>query len=125
MKKRILLVDDDAELRSCTSMILQGSGYAVSEAGSGNEGLEILRNEHIDLVISDFQMTNGDGATLFRGIMKLPHRTPLIFFTSEEPSYVREKSGDAKLTVLVKPQGVTELREAIRALLNVPSTAGK
>jgi len=78
--RTILLVDDDAAVRSVTLQMLQSLGYAVREAGSGLQAMEML-DASIDLVLTDFAMpamTGGELATLVH--QKYPDM-PVLFVT--------------------------------------------
>lgn len=57
-QKKILIVDDDADLVLANRLVLESAGYAVDEAANGAEGLEKLRAGLPDLVLMDVMMTN-------------------------------------------------------------------
>ena len=56
MAKRILIVDDDADFREATELILSGEGYEVSQAANGRECMARLESEHVDLILLDVMM---------------------------------------------------------------------
>jgi response regulator RpfG family c-di-GMP phosphodiesterase len=58
----LLLVDDEANILSALRRLFRPHGYRVLSAGSGQEGLEVLEREAVDLVISDMRMPNMNGA---------------------------------------------------------------
>ena len=60
---RILLVEDDKEIREGVEIFLKSQGYEVFQAADGLEGLEILKNQPIDLAIVDVMMPRMDGIT--------------------------------------------------------------
>ena len=60
-KDRILLVDDDQSHRACLKEFLDLRGYACSEAGNGVEGLKVLREESVSIIITDNNMPQMDG----------------------------------------------------------------
>jgi CheY-like chemotaxis protein len=70
--KRILLVDDDQQVREVLGLVLRKNGYHVNEADSGVAGLEMARKHLPDLILSDIDMPGGDGATLLRDIRRDP-----------------------------------------------------
>lgn len=89
---RILVVDDDVIIMLNTSAMLTDMGHSVLEANSGRKALEILQNEEVDLLITDFSMPKMNGAELTEqakrlkpdlkvivasGYVDLPHRTTL------------------------------------------------
>ena len=61
---RILLVEDDKEIREGVEIFLKSQGYEVFQAADGLEGLEILKNQPIDLAIVDVMMPRMDGITM-------------------------------------------------------------
>lgn len=62
----ILVVEDDAKLRSLFCTVLNRSGYLTVPASGGREALELLDSEYIDLIISDIMMPGMDGYELIR-----------------------------------------------------------
>jgi len=58
---RILVIDDDEQLRRMLCMALRRAGYVVVEAGDGNEGLERFREAPTDLIITDLLMPEKEG----------------------------------------------------------------
>ena len=70
--KRVLLVEDDDAIRQLVRDLLSDAGYDVSEARSGNEGLQIAREVRPDLVILDRLMPDGDGTAFALGYRRMP-----------------------------------------------------
>ena len=58
---RLLVVDDEENLRITTAAILEKEGYAVDTASSGNEAIALLANADYDLVLTDLHMEAGEG----------------------------------------------------------------
>ncbi|MBZ5640445.1 MAG: response regulator [Acidobacteriia bacterium] len=56
-KKRVLIVDDDPDYVAAISALLEGSGYEVSRAGSGKDGLDLAKTVRPDLILLDVMMT--------------------------------------------------------------------
>ncbi|KLN66460.1 MULTISPECIES: hybrid sensor histidine kinase/response regulator [Vibrio] len=59
--KRILIADDNESMRKLTSILLNKQGYQVSQAGDGNEVLNVLNSESVDLILMDLEMPMLDG----------------------------------------------------------------
>ena len=59
--KRILVIDDDRDVRMCILNILEEAGYSMFEADNGNTGIAIVRNNPLDLVIVDLFMPVKEG----------------------------------------------------------------
>ncbi len=66
----ILIVDDDASTLRVMRQVLEPLGYAVGVASSGKEALRSLRQERVDLVITDLLMPEGDGFELIASLRK-------------------------------------------------------
>ena len=56
MQNSVLLVDDDASLLRLLSIRLEAEGYAVHTAGSAEEAIQVLRNDAIELMVTDLRM---------------------------------------------------------------------
>ena len=85
MSKKILVIDDDAIDRSKILTALEGEGFAVMEASSSNEGMNILRQTLPDLVIIDAVMPDMTGFDLCRQIKTSfqPHPPLLLMVTGK------------------------------------------
>jgi two-component system, cell cycle response regulator DivK len=84
MSKRILIIDDQEDLRGVLRDLLSGSGYAVVEAADGRDGVAKARSERPDLILMDIQLPLVDGYEATRQIKADPTlaRTPIIAVSS-------------------------------------------
>jgi CheY-like chemotaxis protein len=115
-KETILLVDDEATVRSLTTRVLEEHGYNVIEAGDGVDAWNLLETgEHIDLVISDVIMPRLDGIDLARCMEIMPHPPPILLMSGYGLSAL-----DFELPFLVKPFHAHELLSAVHRLLKAP-----
>jgi two-component system, chemotaxis family, chemotaxis protein CheY len=82
----IVLVDDDAALRSAISLTLGSAGYTVYEAANGQEGLDAIENHNPDLVISDFTMPVMSGIHMVAALREndKTKQLPVVMMTSSE-----------------------------------------
>lgn len=96
MSKTILIVDDSASVRQVVSMTLKASGHQVLEASDGLEGLKLLNEKKVNLIISDVNMPNMDGITFVKEVKANPgHQfTPVLMLTTESDPALKE-SGKA------------------------------
>jgi two-component system, OmpR family, KDP operon response regulator KdpE len=114
---RVLVVDDDENLRRVVSDALRRDSHGVWTAADGQEALTILEDQPIDLVVTDFAMPGMDGLALIRHI-RSRSSVPVLVLTvkSEERGKVRLLDAGAD-DYVVKPFGVSELLARVRALL--------
>jgi two-component system, NtrC family, response regulator AtoC len=82
MKGRILVVEDDETFRSFVQTILEDEGYQVVTAADGLKGLQLIRKQSFDLVLTDLKMPGKDGLELFRETRPDPNPPPFIFITA-------------------------------------------
>jgi len=81
MKARILLVDDEAEIRRSVRMILEYEGYDVQEASSGPEALALIEREAPDLVFLDIKMPGVDGLEVLEKIKHVNETLPVVIIS--------------------------------------------
>jgi two-component system OmpR family response regulator len=79
--QRLLVVDDDVDIRTLLAEALSKAGYAVSTAGDGAEMRRVLEREHVDLVVLDLNLPKEDGLTLCRDL-RARSSTPVIMLTA-------------------------------------------
>jgi two-component system, cell cycle sensor histidine kinase and response regulator CckA len=113
-KRTILVVDDDAIVRSLTARMLEDEGYGVIEATDGVDAWTQLESmaERIDLVISDIVMPRLDGLELARWMEIMSHPPPILFMSG-----YGLHATDFEWPLLVKPFRAHELLEAVHRLL--------
>ncbi|HYO88343.1 MAG TPA: response regulator transcription factor [Candidatus Limnocylindrales bacterium] len=79
----VLVVDDEAAIRYSVSKTLQRVGYAVREAASGEEALDVVRGQHFDVVLTDIRMPPGlDGVELVRILKDIDPDMVVILMTA-------------------------------------------
>ena len=83
MNYKILVVDDDLTIRSLLEKVLQGEGYAVVSAMSGEEGVEFAEKESPDLALLDIGLPGIDGIETLKQIIKLDPDIAAIMITAE------------------------------------------
>lgn len=116
-EERILVVDDEADIRKILRLLLQNKGYSVFEASNGKQAVEIVLTQSIDLIIMDIMMPQMSGIEATAKIRK-HSMAPILFLTAK--SLERDKSvaylsgGD---DYLVKPFSSAELLMKAESLL--------
>lgn len=79
---QILIVDDDSQLREAIVDTLMITGYVCLEANGGEEALQVLSKQNVDMVISDIQMGGMDGHTLLNSIHEKYPQMPVLLMTA-------------------------------------------
>jgi DNA-binding response OmpR family regulator len=87
-KKLILCIEDDQEMIDLIRLILSRHGFDVRGATGGKEGLEIVRNEHPDLILLDLMMPDMDGWEVYQQMKadETIKNTPVIVVTAKAQS---------------------------------------
>lgn len=115
---KILLVEDDNNLRNLLSEYLGTLGYKVKEASSGVAALDLFLSEHFDLLISDIMMPGMDGNDLVSKIKRHKKDMPVIMLTALDHIVDKAKSFENGADdYMTKPIHFTELKLRISALL--------
>ena len=118
MPRRILLIEDDREISSTLSSVLDGAGYHVLTASNGIDGQRLIEAERPDLVITDMMMPRLGGFPVLEFMKTLPNPPKVIMITANEGG--RHKAYAEMLGVvdyLRKPFAMDVLLEAVRKAL--------
>ena len=114
----ILVVDDDKNTRKYISAVLEAEGYTVSVAENGEEALEMMDKEFIDLVVLDVMMPKMDGYSFTKELREADNNLPVLMVSAKQLPADRHKGflvgTDDYIT---KPIDETEMLLRIKALL--------
>jgi len=115
---RILLVDDDVEVRDVVCAMLEAVGFEIVEAHTGEDGLTALERARVDLVVLDWTLPGMSGLDLCREIRARFQKLPVLFLTANATSrdVVDAFAGGAD-DYVVKPFRAPELGARIFGLL--------
>ena len=85
MAKRVMTVDDSATVRQVLQMTLEGAGYDVVEAVDGEDALDKLSGQTVDMLVTDLNMPRLDGINLIQQVRLKPGNRfmPIIMLTTE------------------------------------------
>ena len=115
---KILIAEDDRELRQLFSHVLVKNGYRVTGVANGRQALDALDTEYYDMIISDIMMPEMDGYTLVRMLRETGCTTPVLMITA------KDAFDDMRLgfqfgvdDYMVKPINVNEMVLRVGALL--------
>ena len=120
MKQKILVVEDNGDIRENTTELLELSDYSVSTANNGEEGLDMALQHIPDLILCDILMPVMDGYELLKSIRKQPslNNSRFIFFTAScEKKEVELGMRLGADDYIMKPFSGYELLEKIKNLL--------
>lgn len=115
---KILIAEDDRELRQLFSYVLTKNGYAVKGVSNGKEALDAMDNDYFDLVITDIMMPVLDGYELVRQLRDTGNITPVLMITAKD-AFDDMSQGFVSGTddYMVKPVNVNEMLLRVKALL--------
>lgn len=115
---KILIAEDDKELRQLFSHILTKNGYIVKGVSNGKEALDMLDKDYYDLIISDIMMPMMDGYELVRLLRSSGNNTPVMMITAKDAfDDMREGFMSGTDDYMIKPININEMVLRVGALL--------
>lgn len=122
---RVLVAEDDRSTNKLICAVLRKDGHETLSAADGQEALEILEHEHVDLIVSNVMMPHMDGLELVRQLRKAEWSTPVLMLTARLDAETLHSGfmlgADNYLT---KPADMKELVLRVCALLHRSGAAG-
>lgn len=117
--KKILIVDDQSEVREFLSDFLTLKGFAVALASNGKEALDVFDSEHPDAAIVDVEMPVMNGLQFSKKILTLKQNFPILIITAFLKKYEENDFLDIGVhSVLQKPIDLNTLQENIVSALS-------
>ncbi len=114
---RILLVDDESDIRDQLGTMLAGQKYMVDTAADGEEALDRIFDQDFDLIILDIMLPKKDGLSVLREIRQAKIQTPVLLLTARGEIDDKIKGLDQGADdYLAKPFSTAELLARVRAL---------
>jgi len=121
---RILLIDDDDQVRGAIRRILERAGYTVVDAPDGEAGIRAQREQPADVIITDIFMPQQDGIETIRQLRREFPGGKIIAISGGDRTRTMDLRKDAELfgasRTLGKPFELSELLNAVRELLGEP-----
>ena len=115
---KILIAEDDRELRQLFEHVLSKNSYAVTGVSNGLEALQALEDSYYDLIISDIMMPVMDGYELVRSLREAGHHLPVLMITAKTAfDDMRQGFLSGSDDYMVKPVNVNEMVLRVGALL--------
>ena len=119
MRRRVLVVDDEADFLATYERLLRRQGYDVLTAKSRAAGLAALAGESLHLVISDLRLPDGDGLDVVRAARDAREPAPVIVVTGYPSDETRRAALAAgATTLLAKPFAAAVLLASIRSIVD-------
>ncbi len=118
--KRILIVDDEANMCMVLKMTLEKDGYSITTASNGEEAINLIKREVYDLIISDLKMPGIDGIGILEYLKKTERSIPIIFITaygSIETAVNAMKMG--AFDFITKPFNRDVIRHTVRSIFKI------
>jgi len=120
MSKKIMIVDDEEDIRISVGQIFEISGYEVTKAEDGNDCINKLEQETPDIVILDIMMPGMSGWDVAARIKENPkwNNIPIVFLTAKGDEMSIGMGGLASEEYIVKPFDIIKLKERVEEILN-------
>lgn len=115
--KRILIIDDDDNIRNLLKLEFTESGYLAEVADSAFMGIERLKSDPFDLVVLDIKMPGMDGVEALEKIMSIRNEIPVIIHSAYSHFKENYRTWSA-VSYIVKSGDLTELKNAIADAFN-------
>lgn len=120
MAKIILAVDDSTSIRQMVAFTLKSAGYTVIEAVDGQDGLDKINSQAVDLILTDQNMPRMDGITMIKNLRSQAQfsATPILMLTTESSDEMKVQGKAAGATGwIVKPFNPHKLLEVIKKVI--------
>lgn len=125
-KKRILIIEDDEEMRALLKDFFDEEGFKTDSVPDGSEAFRILVREIFDIVITDIRMPGLTGLDIIPGVRRLQPETSIIVITAFGSEEVHRKAMERGAnSYLEKPLRFHELREMVHELLSLKKRGNK
>ena len=114
---RVLVIDDDAEIRVSLIKALEKAGHDVDEAGDGEEAIEYFTSMPYDVVVSDINMPVKDGVESFLDLKTDYPDLKLIMISGEDEALLKTAEELGANRAIAKPFSITDILTAVEEVL--------
>ena len=115
---RILWIDDEIDLLRPHILLLEKSGYEIETATNGEDGIELVRQKHFDLIFLDESMVGLSGLDVLPVLKEIDPSTPIVMATKNEAESVMEEAIGSKIDdYLTKPLNPAQILAACKKFL--------
>ena len=123
---KILVVEDDKNLRKLIVTCLEKANYTVFDTKNGEEALELMDRQYVDLIVADIMMPEMNGYELIKELRDANYNTPILIITAKED--IEDKRVGFSLGAddyMVKPINIDELIMRVKSLLKRSNQANE
>jgi two-component system chemotaxis response regulator CheY len=101
---KVLLIEDDTDIRRVFRLALMSEGFTVTEAGDGLEALHIVQSEAFDAVVLDLSLPRMDGASMLDSLKTMPsgQKVPIFIVSALDDPAVEERMMQAGAAVFLR-----------------------
>jgi len=117
--RRVLHVDDDPAVLRLSKQLLNQVGLEVTVTTEPTAVTEHLAAESIDLVISDYEMTELTGDALYQKVQAAHPSVPFVLFTGKEPAEVADEESPVDEMMYVQKRGIGAFNELIERITTI------
>lgn len=118
MEKKVLLVDDELKIREMFYELFSLKGYKIITAPGGEEGIDILKREKVDLVLLDIKMDTIDGIETLRRMREFDTKTRIIMLTAlEDADLDRHARINGATGLMRKSWGILTISKIVNSIL--------
>ena len=124
MSKTALVVDDSTTMRRMVGFTLREAGFEIVEGVNGEQGLNRLDAQAVDIIVTDVHMPVMDGLSMVEAVRRrADHRfTPILILTTESGDEMKRRGKEAGASGwIVKPFNPVQLQEVVCRLLRLPA----
>ena len=119
---KILVIDDELNIRTLIDLLLSRQGFDVVLADNGWTGLQLYRQEHPDVIVLDLKMPGLDGVTVLKEIRRVDLNQPVIIWTgANTPRTEQQIRALGVNEVIMKGSALHALEDTIKRLLGTPT----
>ncbi len=130
-KKKVLSIDDEADILKCISAVLERAGYEVETCNHPDQALDVIRKCNADMLTLDVRMPKISGLEVYRELKKkYEHTIPVLFVTAFPASFSTQDNSmvemwqnefaDGNTDILYKPFDIDTLVQKVQALIGPP-----
>ena len=121
---KILVIDDQPNIRALLDILLRQQGYDVLLAENGWKGLRLYRQEHPDVILLDLNMPELDGVTVLKQIRNVDLKQPVIILTGDStPEAERQDRALGVSEFILKGSSLHLLADTLKRILKTPDSA--